>query len=71
MSSDKEKLERLMQKVVTMREKQRAYFKSQSTNNKKVAIALETDVDNYIKQLERDGYTPAKAPTLNQSILFH
>lgn len=51
-------IELLMARVELMRTAQRDYFARRMQADKKLAIALENEVDGLLRQLRKKGYNP-------------
>lgn len=60
MSNDREIVERLIGKVEEMRKAQRDYFAQRKDSDKRKSIALEAEVDKWLRILRRRGYDPDK-----------
>lgn len=60
MSTEKEDIELLMNRVEAMREAQRHYFRFRGDTWKKKSMGLEMNVDALCKLLRRKGYDPGK-----------
>lgn len=60
MSTDKEHLENLMAIAEQSRESQKAYFKSRTNLNLRDAKIKEDALDNLLKYLRQQGYSPQK-----------
>lgn len=56
--TEKQIIERLMLKVEETRKAQQRYFKDRTNWNKKESIGLETNLDEYVKELRKQGYQP-------------
>lgn len=59
--TDKQIIERLMHKAEEVRRAQNYYFKNRNDTNKRLSMAKEKDLDDYLKELRRLGYTPESA----------
>ena len=59
--TEREVIERLMHKAEEVRRAQAYYFKNRNDVNKRLSIAKEQDLDNYLKELRRLGFTPENA----------
>lgn len=60
-----------MSKVEAMRTAQRDYFLRKMPADKKLSMALEKDIDDYMKQLRRHGYDPGNVkPKPEQKKMF-
>jgi len=69
--TEKQIIERLMLKVEDVRKAQRDYFKNRMDVSKRLSIAKENDLDEYVKQLRRQGYTPeSQAGSSQQNKIF-
>lgn len=69
--TETEIIERLMYKAEQVRKAQVYYFKNRDNVNKKISIAKEIDLDNYLKELRKKGYNPDnQADNSKQQIIF-
>lgn len=69
--TDKQNVERLMQKVKEVRKCQIEYFKSRNPHNLTKSKIKESELDTLIKNLEKLGYQPSDHDTKpSQSNLF-
>jgi hypothetical protein len=60
MSTDKEQLENLMAMAEQSRESQKTYFKNRTNGNLRDAKIKEDALDNLLKHLRMQGFTPVK-----------
>lgn len=64
-------IENLLFKIELTRHAQRTYFKNSNGVNLKISKGLETDLDDYTRELRRKGYEPKDAnPKAEQKRMF-